>query len=118
MAGRVTRGEVRLCEFPRPDKARPVVILTRTAALAYLTRVTVAPVTSAIRDVPTEVVLTEQDGMKHPSAVNLHNVITVDRRRIGRRVGSLGALKMREICRSLAFALACADEADEAPDTD
>ena len=77
MAGRIARGEVRLYQFAAPDKKRPALVLTRNSALAYLSTVTVAPVTSTIRGVSSEVVLNEEDGMKSPCAVNLHNAVTV-----------------------------------------
>ena len=79
MAGDLSRGEVRFFRFPSPDKQRPVLVLTRNSALEFLNRVTVAPITSTIRGSPTEVVLGVEDGMKHPSAVNLDHVITVPR---------------------------------------
>ena len=107
MAGRIERGDIRLYRFPEPDKQRPVLVLTRPAALSYLSRVTVAPITSAIRDVPSEVVLGAEDGMKQPCAVNLHNVVTVSRDALGRRVAHLDAHRMRGICAALAFALGC-----------
>lgn len=107
MAGRVERGDVRLYRFPSPDKPRPVLVLTRPSALTYLTRVTVAPITSAIRGVPSEVALGIDDGMKQPCAVNLHHVVTVDREALGRRVARLDARRMREVCSALAFALGC-----------
>jgi mRNA interferase MazF len=103
----VNRGEVRLVRFPALDKERPVVILTRQTSLRHLTRVTVAPITSTIRGVDSEVVLTSEDGMKHPCAVNLHNVMTLAQRVIGRSVGQLSATRMREICRAMHFALGC-----------
>ena len=107
MAGRLERGDIRLFRFPAPDKQRPVLVLTRASALGYLTRVTVAPITSAIRDVPSEVVLGMEDGMKQPCAVNLHNVVTVARDGLGRRVARLDPHRMREVCSALAFALGC-----------
>jgi mRNA interferase MazF len=107
MAGRIERGEIRLYRFPAPDKPRPVLVLTRASALGYLSRVTVAPITSAIRDVPSEVVLGTDDGMKQPCAVNLHNVVTVARDALGRRVARLRESRMREVCSALAFALGC-----------
>ena len=64
MAGKIARGDVRLYGFAPTDKKRPVVVLTRDSALAYLSTVTVAPITSTIRGVPSEVVLNEDDGMK------------------------------------------------------
>ena len=107
MAGRIERGDVRLYRFPAPDKPRAVLVLTRPSALDYLSRVTVAPITSAIWDVPSEVVLGTGDGMKQPCAVNLHNVVTVARDALGRRVARLGESRMREVCSALAFALGC-----------
>jgi mRNA interferase MazF len=96
-----------LYQFAKPDKQRPVVVLTRNNAIAYLSTVTVAPVTSSIRDVPSEVVLNEEDGMKSICAVNLHNAVTVSRERLGRRVAQLSSVKMSEICAALRFALGC-----------
>ena len=61
MAGAVKRGEVRWYTFRRPDKKRPVVVLTRDGAIEYLNEVTVAPVTSTVRGVPSEIVLTDAD---------------------------------------------------------
>ena len=77
MAARIARGEVRLYQFAAPDKKRPALVLTRNSAIAYLSTVTVAPVTSTIRGVPSEVFLNEEDGMKFPCVVNLHNAVTV-----------------------------------------
>jgi mRNA interferase MazF len=107
MAGVIARGEVRLYQFPRPDKQRPVVVLTREAAIAYLSAVTVAPVTSTIRGVPSEIRLTEADGMKGECAVNLHNVVTVSKTHLGRRVATLSGERMKELCGALGFALGC-----------
>ena len=94
-------------QFPYPDKQRPVVVLTRESAIGYLSAVTVAPITSTIRRVPSEVLLTEQDGMKGTCAVNLHNVVTVSKVHLGRRVAVLSPERLREICGALAFALGC-----------
>lgn len=107
MAGRIARGDVRLYQFAPPDKKRPVVVLTRDSAVAYLSTVTVAPITSAIRGVPSEVVLNERDGMKVPCAVNLHNAVTVSQNRLGKRVAQLSHLRMGEICAALRFSLGC-----------
>jgi mRNA interferase MazF len=107
VAGRIARGDVRLYSFPSPDKKRPVVVLTRDSAISYLSTVTVAPLTSSIRGVPSEVVLTEDDGMKAPCAVNLHNTITVRRDRLGKRVGRLNSVRMGAICAALRFCLGC-----------
>lgn len=107
MAARIARGDVRLYNFAPPEKNRPVVVLTRDSALAYLGTVTVAPITSTIRGVPSEVILNEEDGMKAPCAVNLHNPVTVTQDRLGKRVAQLSALRMHEICAALRFSLGC-----------
>ena len=107
MAARIARGDVRLYQFAPPDKKRPVVVLTRNSAIAYLSTVTVAPITSTIRGVPSEVVLDEEDGMKAPCAVNLHNAVTVSQERLGKRVAQLSSVRMNEICAALRFSLGC-----------
>jgi mRNA interferase MazF len=105
MAGRLKRGDVHLCKFAPPDKQRPVLVLTRDSALAYLSTATVAPITSTIRDVPSEVILDTGDGMKSRCAVNLHNAVTISQSRLGKRVASLGELRMREVSAALRFSL-------------
>ena len=101
------RGEVRLYRFSPPDKQRPVVVLTRPSAITYLSAVTVAPISSTVRGVPSEVVLTEEDGMKHACAVNLHNVVTVSKEHLGRRVAMLSSERLAQVCSALGFALGC-----------
>lgn len=66
-----------------------------------------APITSTVRGVPSEVILTEADGMKVPCAVNLHNLITVYKRALGRRVATLTEERLNNICVALNFALGC-----------
>ena len=107
MAGEVARGDVRLYQFAVPDKRRPVVVLTRDSAIRYLSTVTVAPVTSTIRGVPSEVLLDTEDGMKSRCAVNLHNAVTVSQQRLGKRVARLGVRRMSEVCAALRFSLGC-----------
>ncbi|HEV8117410.1 MAG TPA: type II toxin-antitoxin system PemK/MazF family toxin [Thermoanaerobaculia bacterium] len=107
MAGRLERGEIRLYSFPAPDKERPVLILTRSSAISYLSRVTVAPITSTIRGVASEVVLGIEDGMKQPCVANLHNVMTVSQQGLGRRLAQLSSQRMKEVCAAMAFALGC-----------
>ena len=107
MASGIARGDVRLYDFAPPDKKRPVVVLTRDSAIGYLNSVTVAPITSTVRGVPSEVLLVEDDGLKSACAVNLHNVVTVSQARLGRRVARLSANRMDQICGALRFSLGC-----------
>jgi len=101
----MTRGEVRWYGFKPPDKRRPVVILTRDSVLRYLGEVTVAPVTSTVRDIPSEVVLGDPDGMEKTCAVNCDHLQTVRKERLGALVTSLSAEKMRLIGEAVRFAL-------------
>jgi mRNA interferase MazF len=82
-------------------------VLTRESSVGYLSTVTVAPITSTIRGVPSEVVLDEADGMKKPCAVNLHNMVTVSQQRLGKRVARLSSVRMGEICAALFFSIGC-----------
>lgn len=107
MAGRIARGDVRIYSFPAPDKNRLVLVLTRDSAIGYLSTVTVAPITTSIRGVPSEVVLNEDDGMKAPCAVNLHHAVTVSQEQVGKRVAQLSATRMKEVCTALRFAMGC-----------
>lgn len=107
MAGRLTRGDVHLCRFEAPDKQRPVLILTRDRAIGYLSTVTVAPITSTVRGVPSEVLLDVEDGMKNRCAVNLHNAVTISQDRIANRVTTLRQERMEQVCEALRFALGC-----------
>ena len=101
----IQRGEIRWYEFSRPDKRRPVLILSRDSALEWLAEVTIAPVTSTIREIPSEVHLTQADGMGRGCAVNLDHVQTVAKSRLGARITTLPSQRMREVRLALLFAL-------------
>lgn len=107
MAGRLERGEVRLLRMQTPDKERPVVILTRDSSLEFLGWTTVAPITSTMRGVRSEARLDLEDGMKGPCVVNAHNIVTVRKEEIGRRVARLSEARMNAVCVAIAFALGC-----------
>ena len=99
------RGEIRWYRFASPDKRRPVVILTRDSILEYLGEVTIAPVTTTVREIPTEVVLTSADGMPRDCAINLDHVQTVSRKKIGALITALAPQRMGELRAALLFAL-------------
>lgn len=107
MAGRLNRGEIWLLDRPRPDKRRPVLVLSRPSLIGVLHTVTVAAVTSVLRGVPTEVEVGVDEGLKAPSCVNLSNVFTVRQSDIRTFVGGLSAEKMRRVCRALDIACGC-----------
>ena len=99
------RGEIRWYKFKSPDKERPVLILTRTSAIEYLGELTVAPITSTIRDIPSEALLTKDDGMRKECAINLDHVQTVSKGKIGAKITELATGKMSEVRRAISFAL-------------
>lgn len=101
----VQRGEIRWYRFARPDKKRPVLILTRDPAIAFLNEVTVAPITSTIRQVPSEVILDESDGVPVECAINLYHLQTVPKSRVGQFVAMLSDERMTEVGAALRFAL-------------
>ncbi|ODS52097.1 MAG: hypothetical protein ABS36_18245 [Acidobacteria bacterium SCN 69-37] len=107
MAARVNHGEIWLYRFKAPDKRRPVLVLSRQEAIPLLHTVMVAPVTSTIRDAPSQVVVGIDEGMKGPSAISLDHVQTVERSRLVQYVGALGPAKRREVCRALTIATGC-----------
>jgi mRNA interferase MazF len=107
MAERVSRGEIWLLALPRPDKRRPVLVLTRPSLIRLLQTVTVAAITSTLRGSPTEVELGTAEGLKQTSCVNLCNLFTVRQQDLGSFVGTVGPEKMIDVCRALAVASGC-----------
>lgn len=99
------RGEIRWYKFDKPDKKRPVLILTRDSILEYLGEVTVAPVTSTVREIPSEVFLSKADGMPRNCAINCDHLQTVAKGKIGALITSLPATKMTAVSRAICFAL-------------
>ena len=99
------RAEVRWYRFSRPDRKRPVLLLTRDSALEFLGEVTVAPVTTTIRDIPSEVILTTEDGMPRDCAINLDHVQTVSKSKLGAVITTLGPKRMSEVRSALLFSL-------------
>jgi len=99
------RREIRWYKLAKPDKKRPVLILTRDSALEFLGEVTVAPITSLVRSIPSEVFLSKSDGMQKDCAVNLDHIQTVSKGRIGSLITVLSQKKMIELRSALFFAL-------------
>ena len=100
------RGDVRWYKFEKPDKNRPVVILTRDSIIPHLGEVTIAPVTSTVRDIPSEVLLDREDGMPRECAINCDHLQTVAKGRIGSLITTLSHSRMSELRGAIAFAIA------------
>jgi mRNA interferase MazF len=101
----VRRGEVYWHGFARPDKRRPVVVLTRTKLLGHLSTVTVAALSRTIREVASEVIVGAEHGLPARCAVNLHNVFTLRRRDLGPYIATLPSDVLARIDRAIVFAL-------------
>ena len=105
MARLIRRGEVRWYAVRPPDKRRPVLILTRDSVASVLGEVTVAPLTSVIRDIPSEVVLGASDGLPRECAVNLDHLQTIPKARVGAVITKLTEARLDEVQSALLFAL-------------
>jgi len=99
------RGEIRWYKFKAPDKKRPVLILTRDSILEYLGEVTVAPITTTVRDIPSEVFLSKQDGMIMDCAINFDHIQTVSKGKIGSLITTLSRDKLEKVSEAIQFAL-------------
>lgn len=99
------RGEIRWYTFKTPDKKRPVLILTRNSILDVLGEVTIAPITSTIRHIPSEVILTPEDGLFKICAINLDHVQTVTKVKVGSFIAMLNDSRMNQVKTALLFAL-------------
>ncbi|MCP9488270.1 MAG: type II toxin-antitoxin system PemK/MazF family toxin [Solirubrobacteraceae bacterium MAG38_C4-C5] len=102
----MSRGDVCWLELPEEGR-RPVCVLTRREAIPVLRNVLVALVTRTVRDIPTEVRLTEDDGMAFACAISLDNVRTVPHALLTERITSLSGARMHEVCVALAAATGC-----------
>jgi len=86
------------------DKLRPVVLLTREEVVPYLARVSVAPITSRVRGLSTEVSVGSANGLDHESVISLDNIATIDRATLGPIVGYLTASQERELAAAIVAA--------------
>lgn len=83
------------------DKRRPVLIVSRSEAVAVLRWLVVAPVTTSVRGIPTEVQLDSDDGLREPCAASMDNVQPIRTTYLTERVGALGPDRMMDLCRAL-----------------
>lgn len=88
----------------RLDKTRPALVLTRQAARAAMTKVTVAPITSTVKGLSSEVLVGPDNGLDHDCAVSLDNVITVPVGLLGRTVGYLSTEQEAQLARAVVLA--------------
>jgi mRNA interferase MazF len=101
----MNRGEIWQFSFPAPDRRRPVLVLTRQEVIGHLHTVTVAPITTTIRGIPSEVMIGPESGLKATSAINLDNLATVPKAGLRAFVGTVSPQVLSEIREALLFAL-------------
>lgn len=106
------RGEIWWADLPAPAGRRPVVLLSRDEAYAVRELVTVAPVRTRIRRVPTEVSLGLAEGLPKACVANLDTITTIPRQTLTRPVGPLSAGKLAAVERALMFALGLSARGD------
>ncbi len=99
------RGEVWWAELAPPAGRRPVVLLSRNEAYAVRALVTVAPVTTRVRKIPSEVALGKRDGLPKNGAVNLDTITTIPKQILSARIATLEPAKLIAVDRALRFAL-------------
>ena len=99
----MNQGDVYWYTFKEPDKKRPVLILTRNAAIPFLSSIITASITTTIRTIPAEVLLDENDGMREPCVVTLDNINTVSKNKLGAFITHLPPAKMREVRTALQY---------------
>jgi mRNA interferase MazF len=98
------QGDIWLAEFP--GKVRPVLVITRNSALNVIRHVTVAPITSTIRELPSHLKLGPAEGLHHDCAANFDDLHTLPKSFLTRRIGNLGP-RFGEICEALNAAADC-----------
>jgi len=99
------RGDIRWYKFAPPDKRRPILILTRNSVLEYLGEVTIAPISTTIRNIPSEVFLSSAQGMPRDCAINCDHIQTVSKSRVGKLISSMSSHEMTQVGKAIAFAL-------------
>ncbi len=100
------RGEVWWAKLPEPVKTRPVLILSRSKAVEIREYVTIAEITSTTREIPSEVGLGPEDDLPKKCVVNLDVINTIPKRLLVSRITKLKDSKLKEVEKSLKFALA------------
>ena len=100
------RGEVWWTEQPEPIGRRPVLLLSRDEAYEVRNAVTVAQITTTIRNIPVEVVLDEKDGLPQKCVVNLDTITTIRKSILTKKISSLSSEKIEQIDKAIKFALA------------
>ena len=103
------RGEIWWADLPPPTGRRPVVLLSRDEAYAIRALVIVAPVTTRIRDIPSEVQLGPEEGLPRVCVANLDTILTIAKSSLDEHITDLSPEKLRAVDAALHFALGLED---------
>lgn len=101
--------EIWWAQLPLPIGRRPVLLLSRTPAYAYLTKFIVVEITSTIRNIPQEVRVADREGLEHPCVANFDNLHVVPKASLVERIGMIPSSREREVKRALGHALGWAE---------
>ncbi len=99
------RGEIWRADQPQPIGRRPVVLLSRNEAYHVRNAVTVAQITTTIRDIPVEIILSERDGLSQKCAINADNITTIPKALLLKKISSLSSEKVLQLNKAIKFAL-------------
>lgn len=100
------QGDIYWYTFRAPDKRRPVLLLTRNFAIPLLTGITIAPLTTTIRNIPSEILLTpEDDGVPETCVVNTDNLQTIQKQNLEALITHLSPERMKEVREAIKFSL-------------
>lgn len=106
VSAKIRQGDIWWANLPPPAGRRPVVILTRSDALAHMANVTVAPLTRTVRGIDSEVELSPEDGVPSICAISLDNILTIRKKNLDRRLASLPADTLQEVFHAIHFVFA------------
>lgn len=108
----INRGGIWQFSFPSPNRRRPVLVLTRQEIINHLHSVTVAPITTTIRGIPSEVTIGTESGLKTTSVINLDNLATVPKAGLRSFIGTVSPAVLRAVRTALLFTFGFDDPDD------
>jgi mRNA interferase MazF len=101
----VKQYEIRWATLPDPIGRRPVLLLSRTAAMSYLSKIIVSEITATVRHIPQEVQVGRREKLFHPSVANMDSVHVVQIASVGDLIGNLAPGRHGDVKRALGYAL-------------
>ena len=100
---KLAQGQVWWADLPAPAGRRPVLILTRSSVANRLNSVIVAPITTTVRNIDSEVALGPEDGLPQPCTASIDNLVALPRNRLASPIATIGAERMPEVFRAIRY---------------